>query len=171
MVEEAGSNIGNLVQNGDPSGGDFNNSTTSASTSARRTSRSTSTSRVPPSTTIRKTASRILTDHVSSDYPEIKLILEEIRATNIGLQLISSLPNSMGHPDMTAHWESQLEAIYQREMRYDHFMQPMTEGLQQLIDDVESVEFSGLRGLGKPPKQRGKNNKFTKKKAVKGKNK
>jgi DNA topoisomerase-3 len=65
---------------------------------------------------------------------------------------------------MTAHWESQLEAICQREMSYGNFMQPMTQNLQQLINDVGAVEFSGLQGLGKAPKKWGKKRKFTKKK-------
>ena len=91
---------------------------------------------------------------------------KEIRATNIGLQLITSLPESMGYPDMTAHWESQLEAICQREISYGNFMQPMTQGLQQLINDVGSVEFSGLQGLGKAPKKWGKKKKYTKKKST-----
>ena len=90
---------------------------------------------------------------------------KEIRATQIGRQLITSLPTSMGYPDMTAHWESQLEAICQREISYGHFMQPMTAGLQQLIDDVSAVQFSGLRGLGKAPKKWSKKTKFTQKKA------
>ena len=76
---------------------------------------------------------------------------KEIRATNIGRQLITSLPDVMGHPDMTAHWESQLEAISQREMKYGQFMQPMVEGLNQLIDEVSGVQFQGLQGLGKSP--------------------
>ncbi|MGB1309797.1 MAG: DNA topoisomerase III [Leucothrix sp.] len=96
---------------------------------------------------------------------------KEIRATMIGRQLITSLPESMGHPDMTAHWESQLEAICQRAMSYGGFMQPMTHGLQQLINDVSAVQFSGLQGLGKAPKQWGKKNKFTKKKTPANKKK
>ncbi len=91
---------------------------------------------------------------------------KEIRATNIGLQLITSLPESMGYPDMTAHWESQLEEICQREISYGHFMQPMTQGLQQLINDVGAIKFSGLQGLGKAPKKWGKKKKFTKKKST-----
>ena len=74
---------------------------------------------------------------------------KEIRATNIGIQLITSLPDVMRHPDMTAHWESQLEAISQREMKYGQFMQPLTEGLSGLIDEVSSVSFSGMKGMGK----------------------
>ena len=91
---------------------------------------------------------------------------KEIRATKIGMQLITSLPQSMGYPDMTAHWESQLEAICQCEISYGHFMQPMTQGLQQLINDVGAVEFSGLQGLGKTPKKWGKKKNFTKKRTT-----
>ena len=91
---------------------------------------------------------------------------KEIHSTKIGKQLITSLPESMGYPDMTAHWESQLEAICQLEISYGNFMQPMTQGLQQLINDVRAVEFSGLQGLGKAPKKWGKKRKFTKKKST-----
>lgn len=87
---------------------------------------------------------------------------KEIRSTDIGKQLITSLPSVMGYPDMTAHWESQLEAISQREINYQHFMAPMTQGLGQLIDEVSAVEFRGLRGLGKPPKQWAKKKPATK---------
>lgn len=82
---------------------------------------------------------------------------KEIRATRIGTQLITSLPETMGRPDMTAHWESQLEAISQREIKYGQFMQPMVLGLEQLINEVSAVRFTGLEGLGKSPyKKRGK---------------
>lgn len=74
---------------------------------------------------------------------------KEIRATEVGRQLITSLPENMTHPDMTAHWESQLEAISQREMKYNHFMHPMTLSLQQLIEEVGAVRFDGLQGKGK----------------------
>ncbi|PIE00232.1 MAG: DNA topoisomerase III [Thiothrix nivea] len=74
---------------------------------------------------------------------------KEIRATEIGRTLINNLPDSVGKPDMTAHWESQLEAISQRQVRYAQFMQPMIQGLTQLIDEVESADFRGLQGMGK----------------------
>lgn len=74
---------------------------------------------------------------------------KEIRATDVGRQLITSLPENMTHPDMTAHWESQLEAISQREMKYNQFMQPLTLSLQQLIEEVGAVRFDGLQGKGK----------------------
>ncbi|MGY8872159.1 MAG: DNA topoisomerase III [Pseudomonadales bacterium] len=76
---------------------------------------------------------------------------KDIRATEVGIQLITSLPENMAHPDMTAHWESQLEAISQREMKYAHFMEPMTHSLHKLIEEVSSVQFQGLRGQGKAP--------------------
>ncbi len=74
---------------------------------------------------------------------------KEIRATDVGRQLITSLPENMTHPDMTAHWESQLEAISQRELKYNHFMQPMALSLRELIAEVGTVRFDGLQGKGK----------------------
>ncbi|SFG61568.1 DNA topoisomerase III [Neptunomonas qingdaonensis] len=74
---------------------------------------------------------------------------KEIRATDVGRQLITSLPENMTHPDMTAHWESQLEAISQRELAYNHFMQPMALSLRELIEEVGAVRFDGLQGKGK----------------------
>ncbi|SEG03440.1 DNA topoisomerase-3 [Marinobacterium lutimaris] len=79
---------------------------------------------------------------------------KEIHSTEIGRQLVNSLPERMVVPDMTAHWESQLEAISEKRMRYGHFMQPLTEGLRALIGEVESQNFSGLRGMGKKKVQR-----------------
>ncbi len=76
---------------------------------------------------------------------------KEIHATEVGRQLITSLPESMGSPDMTAHWESQLEAISQKQMSYAQFMQPMVQGLQKLVNELEQVQFRGLQGMGKVP--------------------
>jgi len=81
---------------------------------------------------------------------------KEIRATDIGRQLVIALPRQMVIPDMTAHWESQLEAISNREVKYNNFMEPMTQSLNQLIDEVKSVTFSGLNGKGKVPVKRPK---------------
>lgn len=74
---------------------------------------------------------------------------KEIHATDIGRRLIISLPEAMTRPDMTAHWESQLEAISEKKIKYDQFMQPMVEGLHEFIHQVDSIRFDGLRGLGK----------------------
>lgn len=74
---------------------------------------------------------------------------KEIHSTPIGRQLVQCLPQRMVVPDMTAHWESQLEAISEKELRYDQFMQPLTEGLNALISEVERQNFAGLKGMGK----------------------
>jgi DNA topoisomerase-3 len=50
---------------------------------------------------------------------------------------------------MTAHRESQLEAIREKNMKYGQFMEPLTEGLSGLIDQVGNVSFSGMKGMGK----------------------
>ncbi len=71
-----------------------------------------------------------------------------IHSTDIGRQLITSLPEKMGRPDMTAHWESQLDAISRRELNYAHFMHPMTTGLSELVNEVNNIVFSGLKGQG-----------------------
>lgn len=75
---------------------------------------------------------------------------KDIRATEIGKQLINSLPERMVVPDMTAHWEAQLEAICQKRLRYNDFMLPLTDGLKTLLLEVEGQKqnFSALHGLG-----------------------
>lgn len=73
---------------------------------------------------------------------------KEIRSTDIGKQLIQALPNYVVTPDMTAQWESQLEAISQRALRYDHFMSPMVATLAGLIEQVGQARFEGLAGKG-----------------------
>lgn len=73
---------------------------------------------------------------------------KEIRSTDIGKQLIQALPACISAPDMTAQWESQLDGISQRELRYDHFMTPMISTLTGLIEQVRQVRFDGLAGKG-----------------------
>jgi DNA topoisomerase-3 len=92
---------------------------------------------------------------------------KQIHATEVGRQLANSLPEQMVLPDMTAHWESQLEAISEKTMSYDQFMQPLTAGLNGLINQVSGVSFAGMKGLGKPFKKR-KATKRRLKPAIKG---
>ncbi|WP_086933329.1 DNA topoisomerase III [Agarilytica rhodophyticola] len=77
---------------------------------------------------------------------------KEIRSTDIGRQLIQTLPECVAAPDMTAQWESQLEGISQRELRYENFMTPMIKTLSGLIGEVGHVRFDGLAGKGSPVK-------------------
>ena len=83
---------------------------------------------------------------------------KDIRATEIGKQLINSLPERMVVPDMTAHWEAQLEAICQKRLRYNDFMLPLTDGLKTLLLEVDSQKqnFSALHGLGQHKSQQRK---------------
>ncbi|GAB2905459.1 DNA topoisomerase III [Rheinheimera gaetbuli] len=96
---------------------------------------------------------------------------KDIRATEIGKKLINSLPERMVVPDMTAHWEAQLEAICDKRLRYNDFMQPLQSGLKTLLTDVEQqqIGFNALKGLGqkhfarrKPTTRRFKTKKATK---------
>lgn len=79
---------------------------------------------------------------------------KEIHATAVGRQLVLALPEVMVRPDMTAHWESQLEAIAEKRMSYNQFMTPMLDGLNRLVDQVGQIRFAGLQGHGKAPRRK-----------------
>ena len=85
---------------------------------------------------------------------------KEIRATEIGRQLITSLPQQISQPDMTALWESQLESISKQSLNYQSFIAGVEHNLQQLIITVKDISFSGLP-QGKAPR------KFTRKRRTK----
>lgn len=75
---------------------------------------------------------------------------KEIKSTLVGRQLISALPSQMTIPDMTAHWESQLEGICKKEMKYGDFIEPLTQNLHKLVAAVQCVKFEGFAGKGSP---------------------
>ena len=77
---------------------------------------------------------------------------KEIRATEIGRQLITSLPQQISQPDMTALWESQLESISKQSLNYQSFIHGVEHNLQQLIITVKDISFSGLP-QGKAPRK------------------
>jgi len=87
----------------------------------------------------------------------------QIRATETGRGLVHSLPEVATTPDMTARWESVLDAISSRTSSYAAFMEPLTASLQGLIARSKSVEPSALKGI-KPGKAQDK--KFRKKPAA-----
>lgn len=70
-----------------------------------------------------------------------------IHATPAGCALIHSLPESAGRPDMTAHWESVLTQISEKQCRYQDFMQPLVATLHQLIEQARSAQPSQFRGI------------------------
>ena len=67
-----------------------------------------------------------------------------IHSTDAGRILIQALPDLATQPDMTAHWESQLNGISQKSVSYQYFMNQLT---QMLPDLVQFVNFSALRQL------------------------
>ena len=85
---------------------------------------------------------------------------KDIRSTEIGKKLITSLPAQISQPDMTALWESQLESISTQTLNYQTFIGGVEQNLQQLITEVKDISFTGLP-LSNAPK------KFTKKRRSK----
>ncbi|MDC9595386.1 DNA topoisomerase III [Xenorhabdus anantnagensis] len=87
-----------------------------------------------------------------------------IHATPAGRALIHVLPDMAVLPDMTAHWESRLTQISEKQFRYQDFMLPLQETLQQLIwqakqyrnlkafRDLPPVPASTKKGKGKQAK-------------------
>ncbi|WP_237386439.1 DNA topoisomerase III [Xenorhabdus sp. Sc-CR9] len=92
-----------------------------------------------------------------------------IHATPAGRALIHVLPDMAVLPDMTAHWESRLTQISEKQFRYQDFMLPLQEILQQLIwqakqyrnlkafRDLPPVPAKGKKGKqAKPSKNKSK---------------
>ncbi|WP_420299340.1 DNA topoisomerase III [Edwardsiella tarda] len=77
-----------------------------------------------------------------------------IHASESGRALIHCLPEMAGRPDMTAHWESTLTKISEKGCRYQDFMHPLVETLQQLIHQARTaVDPRAFRHL--PPAKQG----------------
>lgn len=72
---------------------------------------------------------------------------KQIHSTSAGRGLIKALPETATTPDMTAHWESLLNAIGSRKASYAEFMQPLTESLYVLIEQSKATLPSRLAGL------------------------
>lgn len=51
---------------------------------------------------------------------------------------------------MTAHWESILTQISEKQCRYQDFMQPLVGTLFQLIDQARSTPVRRFRGIAAP---------------------
>ncbi|ARB76091.1 TPA: DNA topoisomerase III [Pasteurella multocida] len=85
-----------------------------------------------------------------------------IHSTETGRILIQALPDVATQPDMTAHWESQLTSISQKEMSYQQFMSTLTNFLPELM---RYVNFAALRQLSQVEKPQS----FSKKASAKSK--
>jgi len=93
---------------------------------------------------------------------------KQIHATEAGRGLIKALPEEATLPDMTAHWESTLNAISLRETNYADFMQPLQTQLHKLISNSSSGSVNSLRGvIAKPSGKKKKYRKSSKKKSRK----
>ncbi len=68
---------------------------------------------------------------------------KNIHATEIGKTLINTLPKSTTLPDMTAHWESVLNAISDSQASYASFMSPLEGTVQNLVREAsqKTVHF------------------------------
>jgi DNA topoisomerase-3 len=78
----------------------------------------------------------------------------QVRSTRAGAALVDALPAEATLPDMTAHWEAQLDAISRRITQYQDFMGPLVKSLQQMIVQAQShlpeqsAALASLSGLG-----------------------
>nr|WP_086938128.1 DNA topoisomerase III [Thaumasiovibrio occultus] len=91
---------------------------------------------------------------------------KSIRATEAGRGLVHALPDAAVYPDMTAHWEHQLQAMAEKGAAYGPFMQALETQLQQLIGTAaSSPPPASLRAL--PAVEYGKK-RFSKKGAKRG---
>ncbi|MWL74243.1 DNA topoisomerase III, partial [Escherichia coli] len=73
-----------------------------------------------------------------------------IHSTDPGRALIHSLPELAARPDMTAHWESVLTQISEKQCRYQDFMQPLVGTLFDLINQAKSTPVRQFRGMSAP---------------------
>ncbi|WDE05910.1 DNA topoisomerase III [Thalassomonas viridans] len=72
---------------------------------------------------------------------------KQIHATEVGKALIATLPEAATLPDMTAQWEASLNAISEKQVSYQSFMQPLTHTLHQLVEQACQTLPRQLEGL------------------------
>lgn len=92
-----------------------------------------------------------------------------IHASPAGRALIHVLPDMATLPDMTAHWESVLTQISEKQSRYDDFMQPLNQTLVQLIHHAR--QFTNLKAFREIPSPTTKSGKKSSKAGKKAKKK
>jgi DNA topoisomerase-3 len=79
-----------------------------------------------------------------------------LNASEAGRGLIDALPSAVSRPDLTAHWESALEAMTRREGSYDQFMQGLQQSLSELIEQLCAQVPEALRGVKGAPSGKGR---------------
>jgi DNA topoisomerase-3 len=71
-----------------------------------------------------------------------------ILSSDAGRGLINALPEESTYPDMTAHWEHQLQAMAERNQAYQPFMSSLQQRINQLMDGVKQGPIpESLKGL------------------------
>lgn len=88
---------------------------------------------------------------------------KQIHASKTGRAFIDCLPQQLVTPDMTAKWESSLNAISLGEASYQTFMQNLEKNLTELLDKSREMPTAALQNLPAPAKKA-----FTKRKASTG---
>ena len=74
---------------------------------------------------------------------------KQILATDTGKSLIKALPEIATTPDMTAKWESTLNAISMKEVAYQSFMLPLEEQLKALITQAATTTMATMTPVKK----------------------
>ncbi len=73
-----------------------------------------------------------------------------IKSSAAGRGLIHALPSDATYPDMTAHWEHQLQAMAERGQAYQPFMQALQQRIDQMMAQVKTGPVpESLRSLPK----------------------
>lgn len=75
---------------------------------------------------------------------------KSILSSPAGRGLVHALPSESTYPDMTAHWEHQLQGMAERNQAYQPFMQALEQRIDGLMSQVKSGEVpESLRHLPK----------------------
>ncbi|MDW6001432.1 DNA topoisomerase III [Vibrio mangrovi] len=79
---------------------------------------------------------------------------KQIRSTPAGRGLIHALPAESTYPDMTAHWEHQLQDMAEKNQAYQPFMETLTRQIDDLMQRVKTSPLpDSLRSLPQPAKR------------------
>ncbi|MBE2897097.1 DNA topoisomerase III [Pasteurellaceae bacterium HPA106] len=70
-----------------------------------------------------------------------------IISTQAGRIFVQSLPEQVTLPDMTAHWESQLNAMSQKKANYHQFMQTLLSQLNTLLQQYDMTTLRALQNI------------------------
>ncbi|MFC5078177.1 DNA topoisomerase 3 [Vibrio thalassae] len=97
---------------------------------------------------------------------------KSVMSTSAGRGLIHALPDESTYPDMTAHWEFQLQGMAERTQSYTPFMAELNHRLEQLMQQVKSGPVpDSLKNLPKVERPAFKKRRFSKGKKAPSKTK